>query len=308
MDHLNVLLSEAQARLAASPGSDTIDWLARELATSFDAASSAGELAAFQAFCQAHPLSEVFLSDPYSRRAFEKPRGYAGDAVMLDFIYRPTASRANGLAGVVHQATTTLPNAKSILWRRDYLATIIYKYMRQREMAEVLSVASGHMRELDALRLLTSDNNVQFTALDQDGSSIVEAKGTYPEYRIAGLRRTFATLIRGNKVTKKYDLIYSAGLFDYLHDATATALIGAMFPRLKPGGMLSIGNFTPDSHGRGFMAGFMDWCLIYRNEDDLRSLAQKACPTASYRIFRDQPRNVVYLEIFAEQGGSASST
>ena len=64
--------------------------------------------------------------------------------------------------------------------------------------------------------------------------------------------------------------------------------------------MLSIGNFTRDSHGRGFMAGFMDWQLIYRNEDDLRALAIAACPKASHRIFRDGPGNVAYVEIYAD--------
>ena len=35
-----------------------------------------------------HPLLAQLHEEPYTRRAFEKPRGYAGDAVMLDFVYR----------------------------------------------------------------------------------------------------------------------------------------------------------------------------------------------------------------------------
>jgi hypothetical protein len=298
---LKSVLAEAHERLSVEPELGIIDWLATELGASFDEAITDGDLEEFQTFCRSHPLSQILLMDPYARRAFEKPRGYAGDAVMLDYIYRPSRSSLDGIASIIHEATTTLPNAKSILWRQDYLANLINRAMISREIAEVLSVASGHMRELDRLRDITSDTNVKFTALDQDPISIAEAQTTYREYAISGETKNFSSLIRERVAAKRYHLIYSAGLFDYLQDSTAIALIKAMFARLEPGGVLSVANFTRDSHGRGFMAGFMDWCLIYRNEEDLRSLAGAACPTASHRIFRDQPRNVVYLEIFADR-------
>ncbi|QGY05514.1 class I SAM-dependent methyltransferase [Methylobacterium mesophilicum SR1.6/6] len=301
MDRLKSILNEAHTSLSTEPRLAAIDWLATELGTSFDEAIADGCLKTFQSSCLDHPLSELLLTDPYSRRAFEKPRGYAGDAVMLDYIYRPARSSLDGLAGLIHEATTTLPNAKSILWRRDYLATLLGSLMRSREIAEVLSVASGHMRELDRLREITSDTNIIFTALDQDLSSISEARATYKEYNIFGENKNFTSLLKGRSIHKNYDLVYSAGLFDYLQDTTAVALMKAMFSRLKPGGVLSVANFTRDSHGRGFMAGFMDWCLIYRNEQDLQTLADAAFPKASYRIFRDQPRNVVYLEVFADR-------
>src|SRR5690606_27280552 len=34
-----------------------------------------------------HPMRSIIHQDPFQRRCFEKPRGYAGDAVMLDMIY-----------------------------------------------------------------------------------------------------------------------------------------------------------------------------------------------------------------------------
>ena len=301
MDELKGILTEAQARLAADPGPGAVDWLANQLGTKFDEAISEGGLSEFQEICRSHPLAETFLLDPYAKRASEKPRGYAGDAVMLDYIYRPNAELLSGLAATIHGATTTLPNAKSILWRRDYLAALIDQKMRINENASVLSIASGHMRELDVLRDISPYTNVRFTALDTDAMSIAEAQSTYTEYQIKGEVKNFTYLIRAGIYLGQYDLVYSAGLLDYLSDSTAIALIKAMFLRLSPGGVLSIGNFSRDSHGRGFMAGFMDWCLIYRSEEDLRRLADAACPKATHRIFRDQPRNVVYLEVFADR-------
>lgn len=300
MDQLQAILSHAHAQFTADPCTEVIDWLAKELGTTFDHAAMTGELEAFQALCRAHPLSDLLMLDPYSRRAVDKPRGYAGDAVMLDYIYRPSRPSLDGVASIVHSATTSLPNAKSILWRRDYIATMIYNCMRKKECPEVMSVAAGHMRELDALRDMTADTNVTITALDQDSDSLREAKQTYHEFNILARPKSVTSLLRRAGSRDRFDLIYSAGLFDYLSDALATSIIKAMYARLKPGGFLSVGNFTCDSHGRGFMAGFMDWCLIYRNEEQMRALADAACPKASQRIFRDQPGNVIYLELFAE--------
>ncbi|HEX8036360.1 MAG TPA: hypothetical protein VF510_21050, partial [Ktedonobacterales bacterium] len=37
--------------------------------------------------CREHPLHALVSQDPLTTRAFAKPRGYAGDAVMLDLVY-----------------------------------------------------------------------------------------------------------------------------------------------------------------------------------------------------------------------------
>ena len=34
-----------------------------------------------------HAVRDLLLNDPFTYRAFAKPRGYAGDAVMMDYIY-----------------------------------------------------------------------------------------------------------------------------------------------------------------------------------------------------------------------------
>src|SRR4051794_26007505 len=49
-----------------------------------------GEPAGWPAFargCLDHPLRNLLHEDPFTFRAFSKPRGYAGDAVMMDYIY-----------------------------------------------------------------------------------------------------------------------------------------------------------------------------------------------------------------------------
>src|SRR5438128_12228 len=40
----------------------------------------------FVQVCLSHPLRELLHQDPFTWRAYSKPRGYAGDAELLDFI------------------------------------------------------------------------------------------------------------------------------------------------------------------------------------------------------------------------------
>src|SRR5579871_6499939 len=39
--------------------------------------------------CRQHPLCKTIHEDPFTGRAFSKPRGYAGDAELIDLIYGP---------------------------------------------------------------------------------------------------------------------------------------------------------------------------------------------------------------------------
>lgn len=67
------------------------------------------------------------------------------------------------------------------------------------------------------------------------------------------------------------DIIYSAGLCDYLDVRLFRALITQCYNHLKPGGSLLLGNFTsyPDML---FLDKLLKWELLYRSEDELREL------------------------------------
>src|SRR3982750_2707987 len=49
---------------------------------------------AFVSEVRRHPICPAIHEEPFSRRAFDKPRGYAGDAPMLDLVYDDIRSEA----------------------------------------------------------------------------------------------------------------------------------------------------------------------------------------------------------------------
>jgi extracellular factor (EF) 3-hydroxypalmitic acid methyl ester biosynthesis protein len=279
-----------------SPSPDIIDWLAIRLGRIFDLAVADDELPVFKAICKSHPLAQMVLEDPYARRAVEKPRGYAGDAVMLDYIYRPGPICASAVGLAMHHATTGLSSAKSILWRRDYLAKQIGGAMERMDPTQVLAIASGQMRELDLIAPPKKRDALEIYAVDLDKVSLKECVLSYPEVNIRTIHSSAVT-IRRAKLPETFHLVYCAGLFDYLNDATAEFLLAQLFRQLLPSGLLCVANFTPDNHGRGFMEGFMDWSLILRDEQDLLRLAKNAVPGCAPSAFRDPHGNIAYLEM-----------
>ena len=295
-EELQVTLNQALDRFCAAPSPDTIDWLASRLGEIFDLAVADEHLPVFKAICKSHPLAQLVLEDPYTRRAVEKPRGYAGDAVMLDYIYRPQPISGSAIGLAMHCATTGLSNAKSILWRRNYLARQIIGAMERMSPTKIIAVACGHMRELDMVGIPEKREALEITAVDLDQASLRECMQSYPGVDIRPLHSSAVT-IRRAKLPEDFHLVYCAGLFDYLNEATSEFLVAQLYRQLQPSGLLCVANFTPQNHGRGFMEGFMDWSLVLRTEQDLARIAKNAAPECAHSVFRDPYSNIAYLEM-----------
>ena len=77
------------------------------------------------------------------------------------------------------------------------------------------------------------------------------------------------------------DLIYSAGLFDYLSLRSFQALLGALYDALSPGGLLAVGNVASHNPTRWFMEYCLDWFLIHRSRDELLALGAQLHPHPS---------------------------
>lgn len=272
-----------------------VDELIRTLGKFYDTAAANGELEQFRAECQSHPLHSLTLEDPFTERAFSKPRGYAGDAVMLDYIYRLRPLSLSDTGAAIHFMTTGASAARSITWRRDHLGAEISKTVRRARNARVLSVASDHLRELDIVRCMVDHRDFEIVALDQDGESLAEAVNANPDFNVIPINKSISHLFKGRD-RAKYNLIYSAGLFDYLTAKTASRLLNRLLEMLAPDGRLIIGNYAPENYARGYMEGMMGWTLLYRNESELEQLLDPAM-FREKRIYRDDPGNVVYLEV-----------
>src|SRR5260370_4934665 len=104
--------------------------------------------------CRPHPLLELLHQDPLSSRAFLKPRGYAGDADMLDLLYAiedgetlPALQRSSELGRRIYHATANLAAARAVRSRRWIIIDTLNELTARIAGPHVLSLACGHMRE-----------------------------------------------------------------------------------------------------------------------------------------------------------------
>jgi len=262
--------------------------------------SSPGDWQAFGQEARRHPLHRLLLESPFTRRAYEKPRGYAGDAVLMDLIYGLTSPAANlsPLGGMLYGYEFDSPCFQSVRTRRAVLAAEIDAVAARRPGAHVLAVASGHLREIEWSRAARS-GAVTMTALDQDCDSLGCIDRDYRHYSVATMRASVGDLLRSSVHLKALDLAYAAGLYDYLDDGLARVLTSALFRKLAPGGRLLIANFTPATYDAAFMETFMDWRLIYRTPAQVRALGSSIAveDVAGIEQFSDDNRHVSYMRV-----------
>jgi len=73
-----------------------------------------------------------------------------------------------------------------------------------------------------------------------------------------------------------YDLIWSAGLFDYFKDKHFVYMINKYYKYLTEGGEYIIGNFSNSNPTRRLMEVLSDWYLNHRSKYDLVRMAVEA--------------------------------
>jgi SAM-dependent methyltransferase len=251
-----------------------------------------------------HPALQALHEDPFIERAFAKPRGYAGDAVMLDFIYHHPAN--NGyLAAATPRGrastgfSTNTPAPRGVRNRAWLLATEIDALCARNPKAEILSLACGHQREALHSRAVQSRSFGRFVALDQDEKSLEVVRADVGPLGVEAREGSVKDVIARGRRLGRFDFIYAAGLYDYLNDKVAARLLQSLFGMLKPGGKVWVANFLPGILDRPFMESLMDWWLVYRTADQMRELAAAlpAGECSSSRVFVEHDANIVFLEV-----------
>lgn len=248
-----------------------------------------------------HPILAQLHEEPFSRRAFEKPRGYAGDAIMMDMAYgdRPYGAPLTRLGAALHVWVGGRPATRSVMERRTILAAEIDAVAARREAPRVLSIACGHAREGQLSDAMQRRAITEFVALDQDTESLAVVDREQSGHNVRVHRASVKRFVLSGGDLGDFDLVYSAGLYDYLNVNDATAVTEAMFRSVRPGGRMLVANFAPELPDIGYLEAIMDWHLIYRDEETLTKLAD-GIPReriAALSTTRDRLGNVVYLTI-----------
>lgn len=194
-----------------------------------------------------------------------KPFGYDGDYRIIDKIYRHHASYIEKFGRwdrFFHQGLA----AKAVRNRKEYFLNLLSTMSPD---SKVLNLASGPCTDLLEYSL-QSDASITFHNIDLDENAIAFAKS-----RLNGVESFRAEFEHINilkfKPSEQYDLIWSAGLFDYFDDKIFGRLLKRFTEFVKPGGKIVIGNFSTRNSSRPYME-YGNWFLNHRDEQQLINL------------------------------------
>ncbi|TWT83670.1 hypothetical protein CA13_51370 [Planctomycetes bacterium CA13] len=254
-------------------------------------------------FGRNHALCQLVHQDPFTRRAFEKPRGYAGDAVMMDYIYGREEDwnqpDATALGSAIFNYTSGAPASAGVRERRCYIAELLDRIGREKSNQHALAVAAGHLREASLSSAIRRNRFDRFVAMDADAQSLEEIQQAYGRFGVDAVVANIRRMLTGRLDLGTFDLIYTTGLYDYLADSTAKRLTANLFDHVRPGGRLVIANFLPEIRDVGYMEMYMDWHLIYRSRGQMMVLADDLDQSSveEVRIVAESNENVVIMEM-----------
>ena len=260
---------------------------------------------------QLHPY---FLCAPFFHRTYAKPLGYAGDHEMMSMIVRNGLEGDSLYARLVNAYLLNHAPCRAVRNRVGFLKQRIIeetsRVARAGGTANIFSLGCGPAWE--AVNFLDEHplaKHACFQLLDFNEEALqfagdkIEAAKKQRSLRtpVRLVKNSVQNLLRGHQhsVMEKegFDLIYCSGLYDYLTDRVCQALNNHLYGWLRPGGLLVIGNFGPDTPGQNLMEHLMDWFLIYRDQGEIAALAPEAAAKDDRRVRAEDAGANLFLEV-----------
>ena len=271
-----------------------------------------------QEFIKGTEYYNIVQEAPFYWRIMNKPNGYPGDAVMMSYIYRNQFEGTTPFGKLLHKHALSTKACRAVRNRKQYLTQEIINT----NGGNILSLAAGPAQEIVDVITTCEENEFKFLALDHDMDTLKKFDFSRHDSRFRYAMANAFHIISGSYLTarprrfmerfchprkdfkgmnflmgvikyelvylkkEEFDLVYSAGLFDYiktfpLDDSKGTAaLTKNLFNLVKPGGSLIIGNFSQNNPRdlRFVMEYIYDWQLLHRDKTEVYEFA-RAIPT-----------------------------
>jgi 2-polyprenyl-3-methyl-5-hydroxy-6-metoxy-1,4-benzoquinol methylase len=205
---------------------------------------------------------------------FVKPYGYPGDFTLIDKIYSFDINQdfqyKNWDLFFQNQ-----PGANAVRNRKDFFIDYCKNLAIRKKDAKVLILGSGPASDVyEFLSTYSRGNGITIDLIDFDQSAIDFSKRKNEKFD-GQISYNKINALRFNSY-KLYDLIWSAGLFDYFKDKHFTFLIRKYINCLDDDGEMVISNFSTKNPTKRLMEVLSDWYLNLRTESDLFRIASDA--------------------------------
>ena len=255
-----------------------------------------------------HPL---LMRSPFLWRTYNKPLGYAGDYEMVNMMLRnpyegpPTYSKL--INSLLLQNGPAVGHQNRIDILRDILAEKTNTATHNKKPLRILNIACGPAIEIQKLiKTEQLGENIEFTLLDFSEETLSYTKqkisqainSSHSQLNVKYIHKSVHTLLKeAGKITPEnnyYDMVYCAGLFDYLSDKVCNRLLRLFYQQTQDNGLILVTNVHEDNPALYLMEYLMEWHLIYRGEKQFLGLFPNQ---GQQKVYTDKTGTNLFLEI-----------
>ncbi len=258
-----------------------------------------------------------FMRSRFAERAFYKPKGYAGDFLMMEMIYRNIPEGDGKIGRLIDEWCLKTSAAEAVRKRRELLCTLLgtwcQRLLKPDRPVRILNLACGSNRELfDFLGSFPATERVEALCVDADSEALEFTNrevNVFPHRAVIRLMQDNVVKWALGRVRHSFgpmDIIYSSGLTDYLDRRLFEALITRCYEHLSKGGVLIVGNFGDHNPNRAFMDHLLQWKLIHRQGTELKRIFSATPFGKNANIISEATRVNLFAVATREEGNGGA--
>jgi len=259
-------------------------------------------------------VHDYLMKAPFFHRTRHKPLGYPGDYQVMQYIYEQQFEGATLFGKALHHAAIQTSGARAVRERKEVVKGRIRSLLASHDEScrplRIASIAAGPAQEI--FEILRDDEPpggaIEIVLFEQDPQALAFAQGRIAAHaerwgsslRMTYLHDSIKRLLTDQTTLAEFgpfDMLFCAGLFDYLRPASASRLIRHFYSTLAPGGSAHVGNMTPINPCIWFLEQHLEWYLLYRTEEQLLALGRRGAPDAELSILSEPTRVNPFLLI-----------
>lgn len=265
-----------------------------------------------------HPL---LLRAPFVYRTFTKPLGYAGDYEMVNQILSDPRQGNSTYFQIINtmflRCIVAQAHRNRIDILVDYLNRAAERAEREQREVSVLNVGCGpaveiqrfiaehpHPERLSFVLMDFSEETLAYTRSCIEEACRKHGKRVKVEYVHESVHQLLKRASKQEDVLQpqtRFDVVYCAGLFDYLSDKVCARLLQYFVLRSKPGAAVLATNVHAENPERLGMEHLLEWHLIYRDEAQMESVLPPR--RSGTRLYRDDTGVNLFAEFQVPDGG-----
>lgn len=262
---------------------------------------------------QFHPL---LLCAPFAYRAFSKPLGYAGDYEMVNMMlgdpYEGSSLYAKMLNRIFMSIDPVVAHRNRINYLHRMLLEETQRCVGEGRKIKILNLGCGPAVEVQRfLEQNEISDQCELTLLDFNAETLAYTGGVLDDIRSKRGKQTRIRLIersvhqllkqasRGDvdMEWESFDVVYCAGLFDYLSQKVCKRLVGLFSKLLVPNGLAVVTNVASTNPWRGCMEYVLEWNLVYRSDWEMLDLIPLDGTVLQSDLKRDETGVNFFLEL-----------